>query len=237
MVEIKIDIDELNRQVSLTYQKQLPFAISKGMNAALFDTRKTIIGQMESIFHKPVPFTTNSLLVTKTTKQNFEGGIGYKEWASKGTPAFKYLQAQVYGGDRRPKKHEVALRRKGIIGAGKFTVPSKHFTDSHGNMPGPLVVKMLSGLSAFGEQGYRANIRLKKNQVSPFFVGGKNADDRSVIWYAPDGWASAKPFMFIIDSPKYTARFHFEKLVHDTFGKAFPKRFEEAMAQAIATAK
>ena len=55
----------------------------------------------------------------------------------KGIEPEKILQAEIFGGSRRPKRSEVALRRVGILPDGYFLVPGQACPlDQYGNVKG-----------------------------------------------------------------------------------------------------
>jgi len=130
-----------------------------------------------SVFDGVTPFIRNSpRLVEKATPEKLQATVAPTYRSDLGTKGGKIgvdpqqvLQAQEFGGQRRDKRSEVALRRAGILPAGfQLAIPATPFPgsdDGHGNLRGPFVVQLISYFQAFGEQGFRANMtdRTKAN--------------------------------------------------------------------------
>lgn len=76
------------------------------------------------------------------------------------------LQAQEFGGKRRDKRSESALRRAGILPQGMQTaiprIPFPGSDDGRGNLRGAFLQQLLSYLQAYSEQGYKANMSDKR---------------------------------------------------------------------------
>ena len=72
------------------------------------------------------------------------------------------LQAQEFGGKRRDKRSEVALRRVGLLPNGYQTAipktPYPGSDDGRGNLRGAFLQQLISSFQAYSEQGYRANM-------------------------------------------------------------------------------
>jgi hypothetical protein len=74
----------------------------------------------------------------------------------------RYLAAEIEGGQRREKASERALERMGILKPGMDVVPGADAPlDAYGNIPGSVMVRILSRLKAFSGQGYRINATAK----------------------------------------------------------------------------
>lgn len=245
MLEIKLtayNYDEVKRQLTDLHARQLPFAISKALNVSGKQVKKHIVDEMPKIFHKPVEFTLGSLGFWPGNKANPAVTVGFREWASKGVPAVKYLQATTYGGARRPKKYEVALRRKGILGPNQFTVPDTAFRDQYGNIKRGDIVKMLSSLQAFTEAGYKANAAIGTFRAREYFALKRDGSHLTI--YKRVGKSRGKykkreivPFLHVIDEPRYPVIFEFDKIAKEEFDRIWLKNFTDALNYAIETAR
>lgn len=162
-MDMKIDLNQaklLEGKMKNIALHKLPSAYKKALNQTARDINEAEVGEMKRVFDRPTPFTLRSTYVWYGRDYN---EIGIRFEAGKGTPAEKYLRPQVHGGDRNLKRFEKALQAKGILPRGMCAVPGSGATlDSYGNMSRGQIVKVLSYFSAFGEQGYMANMTDKK---------------------------------------------------------------------------
>lgn len=243
MIEVKLttlNLEEVRGQLRKLADREIPFAISYGVNLAAKDVKAGIVKKMPQIFNKPVPFTLGSLGMWPGNKTRPAATVGFREWAGKGTPAVKYLQAQVYGGKRRPKKYEVALRRKGIIGANQVTIPDTAFRDQFGNVRRGDIVRMMSSLQTFTEAGFQANAAIGSFRAREFFAFKR--DNIHITIYKRIGKSRGKnkkrqivPFLHVIDEPNYPILFEFDKIAYSIFDSVYIRRFEEAINHTILT--
>ncbi|QDQ26715.1 hypothetical protein FNU76_10255 [Chitinimonas arctica] len=120
--------------------------------------QRQVQATMPRVFDRPTPYTLRGMRVKPARANLLQAEVTFKDDTFKGTPAEKYLGPEVFGGARRLKRFERALQAKGLMPAGMVAVPGEAMQlDSFGNMRGSEIVKLLSQLQAFGEQGYRAN--------------------------------------------------------------------------------
>lgn len=143
-------------------KKQLPFAAVTALTNTAYSARTALNSTMEKSFDRPKPYTTKQAIqVRKASKQalKVEVGVGVEYDApSKGTPYEKILAHHFLGGARPFTKFEGALRRAGILGAGEIVVPGGAAPlDGYGNLSQGTIVKIMSILRLFSEQGYSAN--------------------------------------------------------------------------------
>jgi len=156
-------------------------AVAAGLTKTANRVRWELRDQMRARFDRPVPFTLNSVTVLDAKPDNPVARVFFREFANKGTPASKYLAPQMRGGARRFTKFEAALWHRGMLPSGMYAIPAKYAKlNAYGNISPGQVVKILSNLRAFGEQGYMANQRRdgKSKGVrrrDQYVVGGAHA--------------------------------------------------------------
>lgn len=148
-------------------------AYAKALNDAGFHVRETMQDQMRTRFDRVTPYMEKSVYVRRAKADKLEVTIEPAYMGGKGVDPQKILQAQSFGGRRRDKRSESALRRAGILPAGYQTAiprdPYPGSDDGRGNIKGSFLVQILSYFQAFAEQGYKANMtdkgfkRLHKN--------------------------------------------------------------------------
>lgn len=138
--------------------RQSRFATMRTLNDLGFQGRKDLQGEARRVFDRPTPYVLNSFHVDTATKDRLEVTIQPKYFGGKGVDPQNVLQAEVFGGARKAKRFEVALRRIGVLPAGFMAVPGRGAPlDAYGNLRGSFIVTLLSYFQAFGEQGYSAN--------------------------------------------------------------------------------
>lgn len=145
-------------------------AQAKAINDTAFQVRREMMRELKTAFDRPTPFIARSPKVVMATPDKLSATIlptvDTRNLPSKGgkvgVDPQQVLQAQEFGGRRADKRSEVALRRAGLLPAGFQTAipksPLPGTDDGRGNMRASFLVKLLSYLEAFGEQGYRANL-------------------------------------------------------------------------------
>lgn len=246
-------------------ERQVPYATSLALNRTAEAVREAIGVEMQRVFDRPTPYTQRALRIQRANKGNLSAHVGFKNEAGKGTPADKYLWPQVHGGSRSQKRSEKALDRIGLPRG--YVVPGAGAEiDAYGNMSRGQIVRLLSYLQAFGEQGYRANstsasrarqakmsgpnMRRKSEYVTIngrvyFMSKGPGSVSGNRTQHLPAGvWekkgthgADIKPVLLAVDTPTYTPLLPFYETADDVFGERFDAEYASALDQALATAR
>lgn len=236
---LSVSSDMARAQATLTRldRKQIPFAGSQAVNRLARQAIDDLKTEMKTVFDRPTPFTLNAFMWTKANRRDPSAEIRARDFAGKGTPGWKYLTPEVFGGSRRMKRFERALEAK--FGAG-FTVPgSGAALNQYGNISQADINKILSALGAFPETGYLANRRAKgarRGQGTYFLAHGR--DGQLLGIYKVVGSGQVEPVLiFPKRAPSYRKRFPYQETVADSFAKHREQFFSEALAAAIATSK
>lgn len=161
-MKIVADIKGLNEAVARIRglsEKKITTATVAALNDAARAGYEASRAEMRRVFDRPTPWVLGGLRYVKARKDKIESKIDLDFWGNKqGVTVEQVLRAEVDGGQRRNKRHEVALRRAGILPSGMQIVPGQAADmDSFGNMKSSQIVQILSWLQAFGQQGYAAN--------------------------------------------------------------------------------
>lgn len=139
--------------------------LAKRINSAAFAVRGAEQRAMGGVFDRPTRFVTGNLWVEQATPARPVATVAWRYPGGKSVDPAEVIAPHVYGGQRRFKGAERALARIGAMPSGWYMVPGVAAPkDAYGNVPGSFVVRLLSYLSAFGEQGYRANMTDKRRQ-------------------------------------------------------------------------
>lgn len=191
-------------------------AYAKALNDTGFEIRRAMQDEMRAVFDRPTDYVLRSPRVRMAKADKLSVTIEPTYVGGKGIDPQKILDAQSWGGRRRDKRSESALRRVGILSAGyQSVIPARPYPgsdDGRGNLRGSFLVQLISYFQAFGEQGYRANMNEKgykrvhqgnKRQAGRrYFVsygamrGGsrmtaKNEPDSRAQHLAPGIWAAS----------------------------------------------
>ena len=149
---------------------------AKAINDTAFEMRRAMQAEIKSVFDRPTKYIVDSPRVVRATPDKLTARIAPAYMGGKGIDPQKILQVQEFGGLRRDKRSEVALRRAGILPAGYYTaIPATPYPgsdDGRGNLRGPFIVQLLSYFQAFGEQGYKANMTDKRKRSIHKGTGG-----------------------------------------------------------------
>lgn len=194
--------------------------------------------EMQERFDRPTQWALNGLRYRRPTGNRPEVNIWLEEFGGKGIPAADFLAAEIEGGARRLKRMEKALQAKGLMPKGWFAIPGRQAPlDVHGNVPGPFIVRMLSDLQSFGEQGYRANRRGARRgakKTNYFFVPRKGSHLKpGIYWHMPNRMLAC---VFIFASKaSYEKRFDFYGVGSRAYQRVSHRFMTEALARLVRT--
>jgi len=242
-LDVRTNIREFTRGLNSVQRDQLPFALSLAMNRTINGVEADNKRYMARAIDRPTRFTLNSQRKVYSNKRSLNAAIGFREFAGKGVAAGKYLRGPVFGGGRRTKKFEVAMRRRGLLAGGKFVVPAPGVRlNAYGNLTGRRYQQILSDLQAHGEVGYQANrtarstARNRNYRVRRYFVPKPGGRLRDGVWERSGASGRIKPVLIAIGSPRYRRTFNFfgasARSASGRFRRELPRALERAMATA-----
>lgn len=258
MIRVSLDTKQLDRlaRFAASISGTLDKTTAAAMTFAAFDAQNKLKAETPRFIDRPTRWTRNATFVKRATPANLAVVIGFKDWASKGTPSAKYLQPIVAGGPRAQKSTERKLSSSGLLRPGQFIVPSgvaPLHLDGFGNLPGSTYTQVLSRLKALGGsgQGYDGSAtgsrrsRARRSQ-SDFFIGrpgGLPAGIQARVGPLPKGTGGVgserggRPItsnlrrgfhtvFYITRQPSYSARFPVAQIIEKEFAARFPLIFE-----------
>lgn len=267
MANLRLDIrienlDRVREVLDKLSGPQARAAYAKAINDAAYQVRREMQAEMASTFDRVTPFIQKSPKVFSATADKLSASIAPtldtqnrpSTGGKVGVDPQDVLQAQEFGGRRRDKKSESALRRAGILHAGWQTAiprtPYPGSDDGRGNLRGAFLQQLLSYLQAFSEQGFKANMTdRRKRSVHKgtakqggrrYFVSyGKWRDNRSShlepgIWAASGtGGVDVRPVLMFVRTPTYRPRLSMDRIakaadVQDYLDKRVRFRIREA---------
>jgi hypothetical protein len=232
--------------------KQTQFATMRAMNAAVARARTAAQEGMHHAFDRPTPWVIGGIRYTKARKERMVATLDFDFWGNKqGVTVSQILWAEVHGGPRALKRHEIALQRIGVLPNGMFIVPGQAAQlDRYGNMSPGQINQILSWFAAFGEQGYRANMtdagRAKKAKgtkrrrgIEYFALQKQNGRMPAGIYKRIHfGFGGAvQPVMIFVRQPQYSQRFDFYGIANRVAGEEFNRAFPEMLNEAMRTAR
>ncbi len=230
--------------------RQIAFATAK----ALTDTAKAVQEkqkrEMRDVFNRPTPYTLDATYIKPATKEKLVAEVGLKNFASKATPAIKFLAPNVKGGGRRLKRFEKALQAVGAMPAGFRAVPGNAAQlDQYGNIKPSQIVQILSWFKAFPEMGYRANMSdkrraslqkgSKKRQGFAYFAGRPGNRLPDGIWqrYTFAKGSAIKPVLIFVRHANYQAIYDFDYVSKKVAEREMPALIDAAVEYALRTAR
>jgi hypothetical protein len=259
MATITLDIQsELPKAIAWTdaMTKQLPWAIAKAMTESAKQSQAYLKEVTPRYIKNPVPFTMNSTFVRYASPRKLEAWVGFKDFATKGTPAAKYLQPMITGGGRGTKSTERQLQRAGILRPGQYIVPTGVTPlklNQYGNLSGSTYTQVLSRLKALGEQGYTGNVSgARRSQAKrgnrDYFAGtpgtlplgiyarlGKkpkgNGKGRPITSNLPRGFHTV---FYVTQQPRYQMNFPVQTILDTSYRARFGPLLRQALEAELA---
>lgn len=244
-ISVDLRLDKLLAGLDDMARKQVPFVIAASLTDTAKDVQQAEIVEIKDSFDRPTPATLDSIYVRPATKQKFEAEVGIKSFMGKGVPAIKYLTAEVEGGQRRVKRFERALQAANLLPPGYFAVPGDAVQlDQYGNVPGSLIVQLLSYFKAFPEMGYKANMSDKRKAA--LAKGNKKGKQGVAYFVARDGWlhpgiwaryafghgSAVRPVLMYVRGAAYEKRFDFYYAAQQAIERSFERNLKTRWQQA-----
>lgn len=197
--------------------------------------------EMRRVFDRPVDWTLNALYTKPATRGDPRASVGFKDWASKGTPAGRYLRYHIDGGPREHTGFEMAMRRAGVLPNDRYAVPTSRLRlDGHGNVPKGLHTKVLSDLGASSDPTQNRNPGRKSRgrlRHLKFFAISTPTKDRGSVMapgiYLQVGASTHQQILMwaFVRQPTYRKRFDWAGIAQRTIDTGFAKAFRQARDQ------
>ena len=242
-IEATTNVEDLSKALRTLGSEQLPFALALAatrMGQRIRGAEQTALRQE---IHNPTNTTLNSLYLKSATKAKPEATVWFKDKWFAGVPADTYLRPLVYGGQRKHKRFEKALIARGLMRSNQYAIPRPSVLDSHGNVKGAQVMRILSGLGAAETVlGYTANAsnsrRSRAKNNKRFFVA-KIGNAEGVWERQQSAFGSGVKlwFLFVDSAPQYSPGLDFFGIAERTMTEWYGFEFAAAMDKAIATAR
>jgi hypothetical protein len=242
MLDIRLDTTGLDRSIrglELLTDLQFRYAVADAMTTAAKAGQEKIKADMSRYIDRPTPFTVNSTYVSFANPNKLRAEVGFKQFATKGTPAGKYLSAMSRGGDRSHKRSEGVLRRAGAIGSSQYIVPMREWQgDAFGNVPRGTMSMVLSQLKAYRgdlaslNASNSARSRRKRETAGQFFMSPSR---RAILYRAPGAPRSATEtaFMVLDDAPNHERRFPIVSILNQEVERVYPQAIRTSLSNEL----
>lgn len=230
-------------------KKQFPFVLAQTLNDAGFAVRDAWRDEMPKVFQNPTAWTLNAVLIRKATKQDPAVEVFLRNEIGDAIPPAYYLQFQVRGGARRPKRFEKLLRAAGLLGADEYAVPARGLQlDPFGNIPSGTLSAVLSDVQALNDEADRSTVesrrrRSRRKDISKRAVYFANKAQRGKL---PRGiyrrtrtgfGGSLEGVLMFVRQPQYRSIYDVFAIANRVFASTFARRFQDNLNFAVAGLK
>tara|TARA_S200002703_G_scaffold159758_1_gene174550 strand:+ start:1391 stop:2032 length:642 start_codon:yes stop_codon:yes gene_type:complete len=204
-VNIQADIKEFTRKWNRTRKKEIPSIIRNTLNDLARASRIELQKTLPKYIDRPTKFTISSILFEETDKEKLKSMVGFlsKNFPKKGrrgnvgTFPAEYMNFQVHGGTRLPKKTFIA-------------VPTKHYkTNKFGNIKRNDISKLLANPKYFSGTSKKGNPGIFKKE--------KKGVKMVIAWEKQTEYRGGRyPFRSIV-----------RNFVNSNFRRSFEKNFNQ----------
>lgn len=257
-------VDAVQARLRGLADKKIKVAAVAALNDAALMGKKETEKRIAAAFDRVTPWIARSVRYIKARKDGLEASIDFDAWGNKtNVTAAKVLNAEIYGGQRRHKRHEVALQRMGILPSGMFIAPGEAAKmDGYGNMAASQIRQILSYFNAAEmTSGYSGNMTSKRKAALAkgnkrigatgfeYFVvqpgqrrtfqrangnTGTHAMQPGIYQRIFLGHGTAiKPVMIFVKSPAYKRRLDFYRIAGDAAMAEFKRAFPKYLEQLL----
>lgn len=244
-IDVRGDMKDALRHVRSVRRDQIPYAAQIAIAETLKKTGVAVKTEMRAVLDRPTPWTINSFRITQwPNKRLLEGRIGFKDTGGgrASSSAGVYLQPLLAGGARRPKRLEILLRARGMLGSNEFLVPSTaQKLDQYGNVSRGVIQKILANLQASFDPYSRTptgGARGGKKKAEYYFTRkGIRGQKLTAIWRRLGSGNAVPAFVVVAGAPRYKKTLDLNKVVESTVRRHFQAEFARGYAIAAATAR
>lgn len=105
---VKTNVDQVMRGLEGKLRQQIPFATAKALTQTAKDVQRAETTEIGKVFDRPTPFTRSAVGIVPANKQTLSARVFLKDIQA------AYLQLQVTGGPRFPKRRALVLPGSGL---------------------------------------------------------------------------------------------------------------------------
>jgi hypothetical protein len=219
---------------ALVADKQ-PVVLAKALTFTAQRGQAAVVKEMGDVFRGGATrYTLNALRVVPAKANSLVARVAVKDAAvNNGTLPEDYLFPQVFGGPRKEKRFERAMRYAGLLqGRERAVLGEEAPVDSFGNLKRGEIQRILTATrSAFDPyQNKSDSARSKRNaKKAPYFAA--RIGRMWGVWKRDK--ADLQPILiFVTKRPTYRKRLAFEDIVRATANREFPPIFDRLLRKA-----
>lgn len=250
-ITVKMDgLDAVQAKLRGLSDRKIRVAAKSALNVAARSASEATKREMRGVFDRPTPWVLGGVRYVKATDQKLEAVVDFDQWGNKTAVTVGHvLEAEIAGGNRKHKRHEVALQRAGILPAGYYIVPGDAAQiDAYGNMKGSQIVQIMAWFQSFDRySGDNKNMTDKRMRN---LGKDKRNGQRGFQYFAlqnrrgglPPGiyqrftfahGSAIKPVMIFVRSPAYRKRLDFYGVADRVARAEFNKAFSEYLGNML----
>lgn len=219
-------------ELRVVVASRVPLITAKALTFTVQKAQQSIIAAMPRAFAGGASrYTLGATRIEPATVDKLSARVAVKDQPTGGgNVAENFLLPQVFGGPRREKRFERALRFAGLLRAGERAVPGdKAALDAQGNLQiGALrtLLNTVAGLKR-GDEPARGSKRSRNSRTrKDVFVGQPNGGGPVGIYKRTARRAGLQPLViFVQRAPTYAPRLPFEQIAQQATQREFPATF------------
>lgn len=232
-ISVRAHVDEALGFLDVVHHRHIPFAHVYAATLTANDVKSEELLVMREVFDRPTPYVMNALQSKSATKGNPVAYVGFNKDPGKGTPAKRFLNPNIHGGERALKSTERQL-------GGQFFVPGRGVPrDGYGNVRGSVYRRILSQLKVSTNVDANASDsrRSKAKRKNDAYFKSKRGYilHRTSVGSGKSRSDVIKVVLVPIKAPNYVKRFPFYETAERVVDAKYPVNFKLALDRAIAT--
>jgi hypothetical protein len=217
-------------------KKVIPYATATALTRLAKTVQGEIVKEMPNAFDRPTPWTLNALRTQPATAKKLEARVEVKNVSVGGSiKPENFILPGVFGGPRKEKRFEKALRYQGVLRPGERLVAlDETIADAYGNPPRALIESILNRFKVPPSGRRKAPGKGGKNSA-PFFVVTSKRGPRLLLRREGKGGTSNVRSLFVMARrlPKYRRRLDFHGIARKVSEENFPKEFNRAVRELL----
>ena len=257
-ITLTSNIAEVRAQLTQFSDRRFNAAMATALTRTAVQVRDAVQIEMPRVLDRPTPYTTRQLRYVAAKADRLAAAVGFnvvnvtdergatiafRDLGAGGTPAGKYLQPNITGGERRAKRLEVALRALGALPDGWLAVPGQGATlDAYGNVSRGQVLQVLSQLRVQLVAGTNRNMSgdARKQIAAQRRAGGRyyvvppgKGKVQPGIYQREFIGRSVTPVFIFVRGANYKPRFDFDGVSQRLAAQNLPVQVQRSIAESL----
>lgn len=234
-VKVGTNIRKFEKELKKAHRKQIPFALSKALNAVALQAMRETKKVMKASFSTPIAgYFAKGIRAQFVEKKDYKkinkmfSRVDINDEGAKGQPLASQLTPHILGGTRVQKRSERVL-----AGAGQFLYPGRGIARNRlGNIATAQINKAVKTIGKNAEAATKSK-RKKRRKKEEFYP--MQSKGRTIIMRRQGN--KVEPFLVEGKKPVYPKRFDFYGSVKRSVVKNFDGHMRRELRKAIKTAR